>query len=275
MFKSMTFKQFIIATSLIALSGQASAIMNIRPQPMKGHQHNRNAAKSFILTGAENSQVKLFAPDLDMSAIALNDAVISFKPTGKDNYHALVAQRQYTDAGGRINNESAMRYVYMHGKPTGHSPSDLTALEKTRLEIVPDPLPREHWRYKAGDTFHFIVRFDGKPLSNLRVSLSTSNGSILNSTTNLHGKISFKLPDDFPDTQPGRSQNESGELLLHAEWIEHNQIYASWLSADYHVDPSHWQDTNLGAWVATGGFMFGAFVTGLGFRNKTAKRKNK
>ncbi|HEY9051784.1 MAG TPA: hypothetical protein VIQ03_09590 [Gammaproteobacteria bacterium] len=271
----MKIKQLILCTSLVVLSSQASAIMNIRPKPVDGHQHNRNANKEFILTGVENSQVKLFTPQLESSEIKIIDNVISFKPTGKDNYHALVAQREYTDSTGIVTQESAIRYVYMNGKPTGRSPSELTQFIKTPLEIVPDPLPREHWHYKAGDTINFVVRFNSEILADQPVSLSTGNGTVLKGRTNIDGEISFQLPDDFPSTQAGRRNNPASELLLHTTWSHEGEKYASWLSSDYQVDPSHWRHTDLGAWITTGGFIFGAFITGLGFRNKTASRKKK
>lgn len=266
---SINYHQLTLAALLGVVTLHASATMVIRPMPADEHQHDRSAAKMFMLNGYENSSIQLWTPDLQTQEIISDKGHISLKPTGRDSYHLLIAQR-----GNNGTHETAIRYIPLRGKPSGHSPSELTAFDKTRLDIVPDPLPREHWHYKAGDTIQFIVRFDGRALASNPVSLSTSHGSLLRTTTDEKGRAIFTLRDDFPETRPGRSNNESAELLVHTKHSDNENNYATWLSADYQVNPAHWRDTGLGVMVASGGFIFGAFVSGLGFRaRKNTKRK--
>jgi len=260
--------RLLTGTILSIMALDVSAIMTIRPAPMKDHQHDRRAPKVFNLTGFENSQIKFITPDLQSSDIQTTDGKISLRPTGKDNYHALYALREQNGV-----KESAIRYVYFNGKPTGHSPSEITFLNKTDFEIIPDPLAREHWHYKAGDSIAFVIRFKNSPLASHPVSLATSNASVLKSLTDTQGRVVFTLPDDFAKTKPGKRANKPGELLIHAKHSDNNKSYATWLSSDYEVDPKHWQSTELGTLVLGGGFLFGAFITGLGLKRNNQKGK--
>jgi hypothetical protein len=261
--------QLLHFMTLSILSVNASAVMTIRPAPDDGHQHNRRAAKIFNLTGYENSQIKFLTPNLSIRDLETSDGKISLQPTGKDNYHALFATREHKGV-----QESAIRYVYFNGKPTGHSPDEITFFKKFDFEIIPDPLAREHWHYKAGDDITFVIRFNNTPLSLHPVSLSTSNASVIELLTDTQGRVTFKLPDDFPETKAGDRANKAGELLIHAKYSANGKQYATWLSSDYKVNPAHWRNTELGSMVMGGGFLFGAFITGLGLkRNRKGSKK--
>jgi len=262
-------QQIIIYSLLCFITINANASLIIRPVPIDEHNHNRRAGKIFSLYGHEGSTVQMIAPDLQVQQLKPVNGKLNFKPTGKDNYHVLIAKREHNKVY-----ETAIRYVYSFGKPTGKSPSELTAFSKSELEIIPDPLPREHWHYKAGAQATFIVHFDGVPLPSADVSLSTSNASLLSSTTDTQGRVVFKLPDDFKQTLAGNRANKPAELLLHVKHHDNQKQYSTWLSADYRVNPAHWRDTNLGVVIAGGGFIFGVLLTGLGFRTKHSE-KNK
>lgn len=261
----------IVITGLLSLTTlQASASLVIRPKPVDDHQHNRRAGKVFTLSGYENSTVTMLTPDLQKNELSTKDGEIKFKPTGKDNYHVLVAKRLHNNI-----QETAIRYVYGFGKPTGRSPSELTALNKSDLEIIPSPLPREHWHYKAAHQATFKIHFKGQAVTDTQVSLSTTNSSLLKAKTDSQGMVVFELPDDFSETRAGDRANKDGDFLVHVKHSDNKQKYATWLSADYQVDPSHWRNTQLGALVAGSGFIIGGFITGFGFRKKTKNGVNK
>lgn len=269
--KPSTSVQLLFAGTLSMIAMDASAIMTIKPKPIEaGHEHHRRAGKTFILTGHENSRITLITPDLKFITIASDTNEIRYKPTGIDNYHALVATRNHNDVL-----ETAIRYVYGFGKPSGFSPKQLTELAKSPLEIVPDPIPREHWHYKGGSEAAFIVRYNNKPLAATEVSLSTSNASIVQTVTDAKGRAVFTLPDDYTPSKPGRGGDEFAELLVHVKHRHQDQQFATWLSAEYEANPSQWRSTSTGTLVATGGFVFGAFITGLGFRNRKTSRTKK
>jgi len=262
-----TVEIILLIMVFILMSMDASAMLVFHPQPAAEHQHDgRRMAKVFQLTGHENSRISLISPDLKRRELSADNGQVKFNPTGIDNYHALLATREFQGV-----QEVAIRYVYAFGKPSGSSPSQLTQLSKAELEIIPDPLPREHWHYKAGHKAAFLVRFRGHPLAYNSVILYTSYASILEATTDTQGRVLFKLPDDYPITQAGNNANPAAEMMLHVKHTDNGQQYASWLSADYRANPEHWKNTQLGVMVTTGGFLFGAFMTGLGRRTNHKK----
>jgi len=253
---------YILITGLLCVTAfPASASLVIRPKPVDNHQHNRRAEKIFTLTGQENSTVTMLTPDLQQSQLKINNGEIKFKPTGKDNYHVIIAKRFFNNV-----QQTAIRYVYSFGKPTGKSPSELTGFKKSALEIIPAPLPREHWHYKAGHQATFDIHFKGKPVADTKVSLSTSHASLLQAKTSSQGRVVFDIPDDFAQTHAGDRANQPGDFLVHVKHTEKKQQYATWLSADYQVDPAHWRNTQLGVLVAAFGFTVGLIITGSGSR---------
>ena len=258
---------YILITGMLSFTAfQASASLVFRPKPAQDHQHNRRAGKVFTLTGYEGITVTMLTPDLVESQLDINNGSIKFKPTGKDNYHAIIAKRFHNNV-----QETAIRYVYSFGKPTGKSPSELTGFKKSELEIIPAPLPREHWHYKAGHKAAFSIHFNGKPVADSKVSLSTSNASILHAKTDSLGQVEFNIPDDFTDTRAGDRANKPGDFLVHVKHTDNNQQYATWLSADYEVDPAHWRNTQLGIMVAAFGFTIGLIITSTANRKRTGK----
>lgn len=259
--------QLLLLTMLVMMSLDASALMTIKPKPIKpGHEQHRSMGKVFVLSGFENSKVSQITPELNVIELDLDLDQIAFNSLGKDNYHALVATRLHDSV-----EEAAIRYIYGRGKPTGHSPKELTELQKSTLEIVPDPIPREHWHYKAGYEASFIVRYKHQPLTAAAISLFTSNASIVNASTDDQGRVTFTIPDDYKVEKAGRRANPAAELLIHVKHEDNGKHYATWLSADYNANPQQWKSTEMGILVAAGGFILGTVLTGLG--RKTSNKK--
>ena len=246
---------------LLGLSIDSHAVMTIRPVIEPAHGPHRGGPETFQLNGFENSQLTMIKPNLEQQPLETRQGRFAFHPTGINNYHVLVAEREHNGV-----KESAIRYVYFNGKPSGNSPSQLTELVKTDFEIVPNPLPREHWHYKSGDRIGFRLRWKGEPVANNSVTLATSQSSILQSETDTQGEVWFVLPDDFAE----QADADSGpaELLVHARLNHEHTPQATWLSAEYFPDPQRWRDQTLGLIVSGGGFLFGAYITGLGFRQR-------
>ncbi len=248
---------FLFATAL--MPWQAQATMHWKPAPKK-HSHGAHgghdrAGKAFVLVEGEGAKVSLVDPHLKSTPLVLEGKKVVVKPTGKGNYHALVATREQIDLV-----ESAVRYIYMHGKPPGTSPSDVTSLEKSKLELQPAPLAREHWRYYSGTEATFIVSFDGRPLPSAKVQLTTSNGSTAELVADNEGVLTVALPEDFSDVKEGRSHNKPAEFLLQTLHKEINQRYITTFSSDYHVNPGQWQSTLYGLLVMIGGMVLGLFM---------------
>jgi len=256
------------ATLAVALfSFNAQAAMHWSPAPMKhGHGgHDRHAAKGYLLHDGVGASIELVNPKLNTMPLQAEQGRVNVKAMGMDNYHALVGTR--SDGN---HHESAVRYVYMFGKPSGVSPSLLMGHEKAALEIEPAPYAREHWRYLSNTDAAFIIRFKGQPLAFSDVSMATGNGTNSVFKSDAEGRLIIPLPEDFPAAKPGRMGNRPSELLLTVTHQDAAQTFTSSFSSDYHINPEHWQSTELGLAVVGGGMLIGGFMT---LRKRRRKEK--
>jgi hypothetical protein len=223
-------------------------------------QHRRGP-KKLALSNADGAMVTLWKPDLKPSM-----DVITVPPTGVDNYHAIIIEQDWGDSVDAI-----IRYEYLRGKPSGESPTKLTSAIKTDLEIVPDPLPREHHRYYSGEKAAFLVRYRNQLLKNQPVVLQTGNGSMLEFVTDNNGRVVMTLPDDFKNVVTGERDQRNADLSITTEHFESGKHYNSTLSAEYRVSPVHWQSKSWGLAAAGVGFLFGGFLTGRVNRSKKGR----
>lgn len=198
----------------------------------------------------EGVQVRMIAPDLVVHTLEAKGAVFPMPRTGMDYYHVLVASRA---GDGRV--ETAIRYVPLGGRPSGHSPAEVVALPKARLEIVPDPLPREHWRYEGKRSAGFLLRFDSHPLAGRAMRLKTAKGSELVIQTDARGRAEIVVPDDL---DPAAGQRQLGEMTLVAEHRDtQGLMHVTTLSASYAPSPEHWRSLPLGAFMGLAGLGVG------------------
>jgi hypothetical protein len=266
------------ATLVVALfSFTAEASMHWVPAPaVKGHGHaghggghgggnSRHAGETYLLHGGEGAETQLMSPHLAVKALQPEQGRVSVKAMGTGNYHALVAKR----SAGELH-ESAIRYIYMNGKPSGVSPSLLIGHEKSALEIEPAPLAREHWRYYSGTDAVFVIRYRGEPLAGAGLTMTTGNGSSAEFTADATGRVTVPLPQDFTYEKPGRAANPPAEFLLTARHGDDGQRFITTFSYDYHINPQHWQSTELGLAMVGGGMLLGGFMT---LRKRRRKEK--
>lgn len=263
-------KRILMGASLaVALFNfTAHAAMLWSPAPAKhGHGgHDRHAAKSYLLHDGAGASIQLINPKLNAMPMTAEQGRVSVKAMGMDNYHALVATR--SDGS---HHESAVRYVYMFGKPSGESPSLLMGHEKAALELEPAPYAREHWRYLTSTDALFILRFKGDPVAFADVKMTTGNGTRLEFKSDAEGRLSIPLPEDFPAVKPGRMGNRPAEFVLSATHESNGKTFATTFSADYHINPDHWQSTPLGLAVVGGGMLLGGLITWRSRRRKEKK----
>jgi len=244
-----------------------SAVIASPPQASPQQHQHRRGPKQLVLSITDDARAELWKPDLTKQPIEIQQGKVNFKGTGVDNYHAIVAEK--TDGGLT---ETAIRYHYGRGKPSGHSSIELTGANKSTLEIVPDPIPREHYHYHSDQTWDFIVRFQGQPMANQQVELATAHGSKLAATTTKNGRVSLQLPDDFPGIVAGERDKRSAEFTISTSYTEGDQTYQSTLNAAYRVNPQNWHSLNLGILVVGIGMLAGGFIGGIG-RGKKSKGK--
>ncbi|MDD2949585.1 MAG: hypothetical protein PHU29_02230, partial [Sulfuricurvum sp.] len=139
-----------------------------------------------------NSTVTLIKPDLSKEDLNLTDTALTLPKASIGGYYALVLTH-------RTDNQvdSAIRYLSQQGRPSKISPTKLTALPKTDLEIVPDPLHREHDHYTASKSYHFVLRLHNHALANTTIFLETRDTPVQTVTTDTDGKFTVTLPNDF------------------------------------------------------------------------------
>ena len=267
---------FIGCTIANGLSA-APAKDGMENHPSSGNQGSPHAAmrhgrepRPVVLDIGEGAEATLWKPDLSTMPIQVTEKKVTFPSTGMDNYHAVVASRR-----GDRKTEAAIRYEYLRGKPSGHSPRELLAAVKSDLEIVPDPLPREHYHYFSGQAWGFIIRFRGKPLAGAEVLLETSNGSRFKAVSDDRGWVLLQLPDDFLDVNEGVRDRRSSEFEVRVYHEEDGHQYQTVLNAGYRVNPRHWRSHGLGIAVTGFGLLIGGLIGRLGSRTKETPRRRR
>lgn len=258
----------IVASPDSGVAAETESVEQPRQQaaPSMHHQHRRGA-KKLAVGNTEGATITFWKPDLTTQALQATAGQITLPSTGIDSYHAVVVER---DLGDSV--ESLIRYEYLRGRPSKRSPAELASTNKTRFEIVPDPIPREHYHYHSNQTWSFILRLDGQPVANTKVTLQTDHGSLVEGVTDQTGRVSLLIPDDFPDMQAGERDERSADFIVKAETQANDIRYQTELSADYRINPAHWQSFGWGITVVGIGFLVGGFIGRV--NNKKNKRKN-
>jgi hypothetical protein len=128
--------------------------------------------------------------------------------------------------------------VYFFGERGAKDPTAMFMQRKHELEIIPQPFPREHARYRADESWKFLTRFNGNPLPNLKVVLETQNGTKLELVSDAQGIVTVHLPDDFK----AEEQKEAGkhgrgmpgaDFVLVSEHVEGSKTYLTAFNSSY------------------------------------------
>jgi len=218
------------------------------------------------LSETEGARVTLWSPD--PRPIPLDGRRPQLPATATGYYQALVARRQ-TAAG----EESAIHYLRLRSRSrpdlrgqlsvrpeNRQSPADVVARKKATLEIVPDPLPREHNEYHEDMEARFQLRFQGAPIAERPVILRTENGSQYTRRTDESGLVDFTIPRDL------ESAESASMLQLRAAHRADGRRYRTSLAVPYGPDPDRWQSL-----VWAGGLLAaGLFTGGILARRVTA-----
>lgn len=132
--------------------------------------------------------------------------------------------------------------VYFFSERGGQNPTALFMQQKHELELIPQPYPREHSRYRANEEWKFLVRFNGKPLVNQKVLLDTQNSSKAELVSDAQGMITVHLPDDFKaeaeqKTAGGHDHGRrSADFVLATEHAEGGKSYLTAFNGSYGPD---------------------------------------
>lgn len=129
--------------------------------------------------------------------------------------------------------------VHAFGGSGGKDPTGMFMQQKNELEIVPQPFPREHSRYRAEEDWKFLVRFNGKPLSGQTVYLETSNGSMAEFVSDEQGMFRMRLQDDFKPEEEGKAAGahnhgrRGADFVLATEYADGGKNYLSAFNSSY------------------------------------------
>ena len=92
----------------------------------------------------------------------------------------------------------------------GDSPAALLKERRHELEIIPEPLPREHGSYRESEKWRFLVRHEGVPQAGQKVTLETEFGSRASFLTDAAGYATVLFPRDFRPAKDGREAGGHG-----------------------------------------------------------------
>jgi len=133
--------------------------------------------------------------------------------------------------------------VYYFGERGAKNPTAMFMQQKNELEIIPQPYPREHSRYRANEDWKFLVRFNGQPLANQKMNLETSNGSKVEALTDAAGVLSVHIPDDFKPIEEKKEgaahdhgMRRGADLVLATEYVEGGKTYLTAFNSSYGAD---------------------------------------
>ena len=209
----------LLSTSLVAcvLSGAAlaqhdhasapAAAVASRPaasrewtrQPLLLPGMNRRGERAAAVLrprGIESASVTVFASEGPAERrrvdypIGAEGAIIESATPRIGNYHWVIARQESADA------VQVASTAWFFGNP-GDSPKTMLGEAKHELEIVPDPLPREHANYRESEKWRFLIRMNGVPLVQQPVTLETEFGSRSTFLTDPMGVATVLFPRDF------------------------------------------------------------------------------
>jgi hypothetical protein len=247
----------IVALSWLGAEGLVwhKAVKKIKPLTTNAHHGGHGGMSHYELKGFKDGSkvsVDYYLANLEKKSMEYPKGGMCLPKSPFGNYHALVATGEID---GKV--YSATTYIYKHGRPAKVSPTKLTSIDKVKFEIRPIHLPREHDRYTADKKYGFMLNFEGKPLANQSIKLSTSNGSKLSFTSDSNGELKVTLPSDFKEVKKTRRGNRPANFILSATY----QNYHTTLTMPYHINPNnHWQSIPYGILVMLLGMLAGFFI---------------
>jgi hypothetical protein len=142
--------------------------------------------------------------------------------------------------------------VQAFGERGAKDPTEMFMQQKQELEIIPQPFPREHSRYRANEDWKFLVRFNGQPLAGQKVQLETSNGSMTEFVSDAQGMVTVHVPDDFraeEEQKAGSGHNHNmgarrtADMVLATEHAEGGKSYLTAFNSSY--GPNAYDQRNM------------------------------
>jgi len=147
--------------------------------------------------------------------------------------------------------------VYYMSERGSKNPTAMFMQQKNALEIIPQPFPREHSRYRANEDWKFLVRFNSQLLAKQKVNMVTQNGSKIELLSDAQGIVTVQIPDDFKAIEVQKNTGghnhgrRSSEFVLATEYVHAGKTYLTGFNNSY--GPDAFDQRSLAAGL---GFMF-------------------
>jgi len=210
------------------------------------------AGNTLALKNLAAGVLDVYAPDGTRRQIPVTEegARVEQATPKSGNYYWVSAREEREN---RVEVASTATYF----SNPGAAPTALLLERKHELEIVPQPLPREHGAYRESEKWRFLLRFEGQPLAGKTLTLETEFGSRIAFTSDANGIATVLFPYDFKPDEPGKGGGGHGgpRRAKFVLAVEHEDGGKHYLSAfNYSYSPDAERGKNLWA-----GLSFGAF----------------
>ncbi|MCX7897720.1 MAG: DUF4198 domain-containing protein [Rhodocyclaceae bacterium] len=212
-------------------------------------KHGERSRAELVLAGIAAPKVEVFAAAGEEARrrvayeVAQGRVRIESASPKIGNYHWLVAREEHVD-------EVRVASTAWYFSNPGESPQRLLAQAKHELEIVPDPLPREHASYRESEKWRFLVRFLGQPLAGASVRLDTEFGSHVRFVADGEGRVIITFPRDFRTiAEEGRSRHapRRANFVLSVAHEADGRRYLTAFNHVYGEDPDRQRSLAWGA----------------------------
>jgi len=217
--------------------------------PMPAPRGERGAAR-LLPQGIAATQVTVFASEGQAERLRVDYPVdadgarIAPAAPKIGNYHWVTAREETPEV------VKVASTTWYFGNP-GDSPKELLKTIKHELEIVPDPLPREHGRYRESEKWRFQVRFNGQPLAGQMLTLETEFGSRSSFVTDTAGIATVLFPRDFQPAKEGGEHaghgRRYGKFVLSTEKESDGRRYLTAFNLNYGEDGDRGKSLGWGA----------------------------
>lgn len=244
----------------------------ITPVMRRGERDRMSAG--LAAKNIEVAAFEVFAPDSRAEGarrqVPLAPEGTAIKALPKLGNYYWVTARQETE--GQVMVAST---PYYFGEP-GPAPTRLLLEQKHELEIIPQPLPREHGAWRESEKWQFLLRFNSQPVANKTVRMETEFGTKTAFVSDEQGLVTVLFPRDFkPDEKkPEQGSHNHGprraKFVLAVEHDDDGKHYLSAFNYTYSADVE--RGRNLLAGVGFG--VFGMLLATPLLRRKKAESRN-
>src|SRR5450830_1570090 len=263
---------------------------------MAGNERKRNMREmvqwtSFprlkMMEGGEHKQVTLMPKNIAPSSVdAYSNDIHAANMHRQLPYDLVLATLDKPATGGfhwlsareeQVDKVLVASMVYYMSERGSKDPTAMFMLQKNSLEIIPQPFPREHSRYRANEDWQFLVRFNRWPLAQQKVMLETQNGSKVEFNSDAKGIVTVHFPSDFKASARqgdmvarNGDRRQSSDFVLAAELVNAKKTYITGFNGSYGPDAFSQRSLVLGL----GFTFFGMLGAAPLLRHRKADKKS-